>query len=226
MMTRTRTSFFTAAIALAGLAFVSVASVKAADTNATPNMTPVPGSTADIDINVDDIMQDRAMGDENAPVTVVEYASMTCMHCASFHNTVLPALKKELIDTGKLRLVFREFPLDGVALRASMIARCAPEDKFFSLIEMLFANQKRWVGAENPVQALTKLSKLSGMSEERVEACLANKELETAILEGRQKASTDFNVRATPSFVFDDGQTTESGVIPADDFTGMVESRM
>jgi protein-disulfide isomerase len=168
-------------------------------------------------------MKDRVLGDADAPVTVIEYASMTCMHCAEFHNAVLPTLKKDLIDTGKVRFVFREFPLDAVALRASMMARCAPEDKFSGLIEVLFANQKRWVGADDPIAAMSKLGKLTGLSEERINACLGNSELETAILKSRQDAAANYKVNATPTFVFNGGAEVESGVIPADDFKKIVE---
>lgn len=180
-------------------------------------------TSSDTEIDVETLMRDRVLGDADAPVTVIEYASMTCMHCAEFHNAVLPTLKKDLIDTGKVRFVFREFPLDAVALRASMMARCAPEDKFSGLIEVLFANQKRWVGAEDPIAAMSKLGKLTGMSDARINACLSNSDLETAVLKSRQDASANYKVSATPTFVFNGGAEVESGVIPADDFKDIVE---
>jgi protein-disulfide isomerase len=182
-----------------------------------------PAVSEDTVINVKDLMKDHVMGDENAPVTVIEYASMTCMHCANFHNTVFPYVKSELIDTGKVKFIFREFPLDGVALRASMMARCAPADKFHSLIEVLFAQQKRWVGADNPVVAMSKLGKLAGVSDERLAACLSNTELESALLRTRQDAASTYSVKATPTFVFNNGAEVESGVLPIDEFKKIVE---
>tara|TARA_Y100001960_G_scaffold234779_2_gene247095 strand:- start:475 stop:1248 length:774 start_codon:yes stop_codon:yes gene_type:complete len=181
----------------------------------------------DSDTNVTDVdamMQDRVLGDANAPVTVIEYASMTCIHCANFHNNNLDEMMSELIDTGKVKYIFREFPLDAVALRASMMARCAPEDKFFGLLEVLFANQKRWVGAQNPINAMTKMGKLAGLSDAEIDACLANKDLETALLETRQTAQTEFNVRSTPTFVFNNGEAVESGVLPVSRIEEIIET--
>ena len=175
------------------------------------------------EINVADVMKDRVLGDPSAPVTVIEYASMTCMHCANFHNTVLPYVKSDLIETGKVKLIYRDFPLDAVALRASMMARCAPEDKYFNLLEVLFANQKRWVGAADPVQAMAKLGKLAGLSDARLSACLRNTDLETEILKSRQNASAAYKVSSTPTFIFNDGAAIESGVIPIEDFKKIVE---
>lgn len=167
-------------------------------------------------INVTALMKDRILGNPDAPVTIIEYASMTCIHCANFHNNVYPAVKAELIETGKVKFILREFPLDGVALRASMMARCAPEDKFFGLVEVLFANQKRWVGADDPVAAMSKLGKLAGLTDARIQACLANTDLETALLKTRQDASSTYDVRSTPTFVFNNGAEVESGVLQLD----------
>ncbi len=177
---------------------------------------------SDTDIDVDALMQDRVLGNPDAPVTVVEYASMTCSHCANFHNDHLPAIKKELIETGEVKFIFREFPLDGVALRASMMARCAPADKFFGLLEVLFANQRRWVGADDPIDAMTKMGKLAGISDARMEACLSNKELETALLEGRQNATKTYELNSTPSFVFNDGAHVQSGVTDVEGFRKII----
>jgi len=222
-------ALFTAIMTLSFM-FTPLHSVLAADTAedsvVIESTASAPSTVAvdDSEINVPDLMQDRVIGDVNAPVTVIEYASMTCMHCAHFHNTVYPTVKKELIDTGKVKFIFREFPLDGVALRASMMARCAPEDKFHSLLEVLFANQKRWVGAADPIDAMSKLGKLAGLSETRMKACLANTDLETKILETRQDATQTYKVNATPTFVFNNGAEVESGVLPANEFKKIVDT--
>src|SRR5437762_12817844 len=102
-------------------------------------------STTAAELLVPPPLGDRALGKDDAPATIVEYASMTCPHCAHFHETTYPELKKRYIDTGKVRLIFREFPLDPLAAAASMLARCAGKDKFFPLIEAFFAQQKDWV---------------------------------------------------------------------------------
>lgn len=177
----------------------------------------------DIAVDVDSVMQDRVLGSADAPVTIIEYASMTCSHCANFHNNVMGDLKRDLIDTGEVRYIFREFPLDAVALRASMMARCAPKDKFFGLLDVLFANQKRWVGAANPVEAMAKMGKLAGLTDSQIATCMADKDLETALLETRQNAQTEFDINSTPSFVFNDGAAVESGVLPIERIKEIVD---
>ncbi|MGH7059402.1 MAG: DsbA family protein [Stellaceae bacterium] len=143
---------------------------------------------------------DRVLGKPNAPITIVEYASMSCPHCAHFTDEVLPELKKKWIDTGKVKLVLRDFPLDEVALKASMIARCAPPDRFYAFVDTMFATQEKWVGESDPQAALARLAKLGGMSQDEIDACLKNSALENKIVEGRLVASKDLDVNATPTF--------------------------
>src|SRR5256885_15632799 len=122
---------------------------------------------------------DRILGNPDAPITIVEYASLTCPHCAHFANEVLPELKKKWIDTGKAKLVLRDYPLDEPALRAAMIARCAPPDRFYAYVDTLFAAQEKWVMAKDYRDALARLVKLGGMSREEFDNCLKNTTLET-----------------------------------------------
>jgi protein-disulfide isomerase len=144
--------------------------------------------------------EDRILGDPNAPITIIEYASMTCPHCAHFTDDVLPELKKKWIDTGKVKLVLRDFPLDGEAVKASMIARCAPPDRFYAFIDAFFVDQDKWVTAPNYQEALTRLAALGGMGKDQVDKCLADKQLEDRILNSRLVASKDLDVNATPTF--------------------------
>ena len=143
---------------------------------------------------------DRILGDPNAPITIIEYASMTCPHCAHFADDVLPELKKKWIDTGKVKLVLRDFPLDGEAVRASMIARCAPPDRFYAFVETFFTDQDKWVTAADFQGVLTRFAELGGMSKAQVDKCLADKKLEDQILNSRLVASKDLDVNATPTF--------------------------
>ena len=143
---------------------------------------------------------DRILGNPGAPITIVEYASMTCPHCAHFADEVLPEIKKKWIDTGKAKLVLRDFPLDESALKASMIARCAPPDRFYAFIDTLFSTQEQWVMASDYQAALARLAKLGGMGKDEFDACLANKTLENKIVEGRLVASKQLDVNATPTF--------------------------
>jgi protein-disulfide isomerase len=141
---------------------------------------------------------EMALGDEKAPVTIIEYASMTCPHCAAFHAQTFPELKKRYIDTGKVRFIFREFPLDQLALAASVLARCAGPDKYFPMVETLFQHQKEWV-MQKPLPALLAIAKQTGMNEQQFNECLQNKTLIDGIEDVRQRAMK-LNVQSTPSF--------------------------
>jgi protein-disulfide isomerase len=143
---------------------------------------------------------DRVLGNPDAPITIIEYASMTCPHCAHFTDDVLPELKKKWIDTGKAKLVLRDFPLDGEAVHASMIARCAPPDRFYAFVDTFFADQSKWVTAPDHQAALTRLAELGGMSKAEVDKCLADNALENQILNSRLVASKDLDVNSTPTF--------------------------
>ena len=155
------------------------------------------------DVNMAELMQpgplgDMALGDPKAPVTLVEYASMTCGHCAAFHQRTYPKLKEQYIDTGKVRFVFREFPLDQLALAAFMLARCAG-DKYFAMIDTLFQQHNDWV-TERPLQPLMAIAKQAGIGEERFNECLKDQKLIDGIEAVRQRATTVFNVQSTPTF--------------------------
>ena len=140
------------------------------------------------------------IGDVNAPVTIVEYASLTCNHCAAFHSSVLPQLKKNYIDTGKVRLVFRDYPLDGLAMAGAMLARCAPGQRGQRLLDVMFKNQMTWMRSTKPIEPLTSYARLSGMTEADVEACLKNEEIITAIRQRQQTAQAQYQIAATPTF--------------------------
>jgi protein-disulfide isomerase len=142
---------------------------------------------------------DRILGNPEAPITIVEYASLTCPHCAHFANDVLPDIKKEWIDTGKAKLVLRDYPLDEPALRAAMIARCAPPDRYYAFVDTFFAAQEKWVRGDYR-EALGRLAKLGGMGTEEFDACLKNTELENKIVGGRLKATQELDVSSTPTF--------------------------
>jgi protein-disulfide isomerase len=143
---------------------------------------------------------DRILGNPEAPITIVEYASLTCPHCAHFANAVLPEIKKEWIDTGKVKLVLRDFPLDEPALRAAMITRCVSADRYYAFADAFFAAQESWVRSPDYREALVRLAKLGGMGKEQFDTCLKNSELENKIVEGRLKATQGLDVNSTPTF--------------------------
>jgi protein-disulfide isomerase len=144
-------------------------------------------------------LPEKVLGNDDAPVTIVEYASMTCPHCAHFHETTLPELKKKYIDTGKARLVFREFPFDPRAEAGFMLARCS-DDNYFNMVDVLFKQQDSWATASDAKNALLQLSKLAGFSQQTFEACLTDQKLLDDVRAVRQRGADDFGVDSTPTF--------------------------
>ena len=157
-------------------------------------------------VSMDDIMaanalNDVVLGGADAKVTIVEYASMTCTHCARFHEEVYPALKAKYIDTNKIKFILREFPLDPLATAGFMLARCAGSDeKRTALVDLMFSQQKSWAFVDKPIEALLNLSKQAGFTQEAFEACLKNQSLYEGINKIRDRASEKFGVDATPTF--------------------------
>jgi protein-disulfide isomerase len=144
--------------------------------------------------------EDRILGKPDAPITIVEYGSLSCPHCAHFTAEVLPQLKKKWIDTGKAKLVFRDFPLDQEALRAEMLTRCAPPERYYPLVELLFENQDKWVTAKDWQGALARLTRMAGIGKTEFDACLANKSVEDQVAQSRLVASQQLGVDSTPTF--------------------------
>jgi len=142
---------------------------------------------------------DVVLGSDKAPVTVIEYASMTCPHCAHFSADTFPELKKRYIDTGKVRFIFREFPLDALAAAGFMLARCAGKDKFLPIVETLFAKQPDWV-VQKPIEPLKAIAKQFGFTEESFNQCLANQKVLDDIQAVRDRAAQKLGVNSTPTF--------------------------
>ena len=155
-------------------------------------------------------LPDLVLGKADAPVTIVEYASMTCPHCANFHKTTYPALKSKYIDTGKVRFIFREFPLDDLAVAASMLARCAGGEKTLALIDVLFASQDKWA-VRDPVPQLLQISKQAGFTQASFDECLKDQKLYDNILAMRERGSKDYKVESTPT-LFVNGKMVKGGV--------------
>ena len=144
--------------------------------------------------------EDHVLGKADAPVTIIEYASLTCPHCAAFDRDTLPKVKENWINTGKAKLVFRDFPLDGWALRAAMVARCAPPERYYGFIDALFQEQNVWARATNPEAALGRLAKLGGISDEKFQGCMKDEKLADAVTSSRLAAEKEYGVESTPTF--------------------------
>lgn len=156
------------------------------------------------------------LGYADAPVTVIEYASMTCGHCAKFHTESLPTIKARYVETGLVKVEFRPFPLDIWAARASMIASCSGE-KYFAYTDLLFRRQSQWISNDQDKieEELKKLAAIGGMGQDAVEACLANEALFNRIVEIRQQGQTEHSVNSTPSLVIN-GKTYSGEMSPAE----------
>ena len=150
-------------------------------------------------------MDEIALGKPDAKITIIEYFSMTCSHCATFEIETLPELRKAWIDTGKARFVFRDFPLDPVALLAAQLGRCLAADKgaetYARFVELLMKGQMTWAVSKDPYQSLAASARLAGMSKDRIETCAQDKKLEDGILQGQLDAQKKYGIRSTPSFV-------------------------
>ena len=168
---------------------------------------------------------DRVLGKPDAPITILEYASLSCPHCAEFAKNVLPKLKEKWIDTGKAKLVMRDFPHNEPALLAGTVARCVPPERYFPLVEMLFETQDQWAFVQDTRGSLERLVRVAGISKKDFDACLANKQAENEVLQSRLSASQGLGVSSIPTFFINgkklEGAPTEqafeqalSGVAP------------
>ena len=185
---------FTAAVSLTGLGLL-------AGFSPLRLITEAKAQTA-ADVAKPGSLPDMALGPADASVTVTEYASMTCPHCAAFTEKVFPKLKSEYIDTGKIRFVFREFPLDVKAAAGSMLARCIAKDdsgKYFAVVDMLFKQQNEWV-MKNTAETLTRIGKQAGLSQQQVEECLKDQKLLDRIAADQKYANEVLKVNSTPTF--------------------------
>jgi protein-disulfide isomerase len=184
------------ATAALGLALLGASALPPFETLARADTVP------EAELMKPDALPEMSMGNDKASVTVIEYASMTCPHCAHFQETTFPELKKRYIDTGKVRYIFREFPLDSLAGAAFMLARCAGEKdppKYFALVDTLFRQQRQWA-VEKPLAPLLAIAKQAGFTEQTFNACLANQKVLDGIESVRQRAVKQFKVQSTPTF--------------------------
>ncbi|ESR26214.1 DsbA family protein [Lutibaculum baratangense] len=173
-------------------------------------------------VSMDDVMaagveDEHTLGDPNAPVTIVEYASMTCSHCAQFDKETFPKLKEQYIDTGQVYFIFREFPLDPVATAAFMLARCIEDkDKYFPFVDALFQTQQAWAFGGDPESGLFRMAQQVGFTREKFEACLTNQEILDTINVVKSRGIEEFDVRSTPTFIIN-GEVV-AGALPFEQF--------
>ena len=164
---------------------------------------------------------DVALGPADAKVTIIEYASLTCSHCARFHKETFPELKKRYIDTGKVRFILREFPLDPLATAGFMLARCDGEAKYYPITDLLFEQQRTWAFTDKPLDALQAAMRQAGFSKEKFEACLKDQKVYDGVNATRKRAEEKFKVDSTPTF-FINGQK-HPGALSIDDIEKIVK---
>lgn len=167
---------------------------------------------------------DMVLGSPDAPVTIIEYSSLTCGHCANFHTRTMPAIKERYIDTGKVRVIFREVYFDQYGLWASMVARCGGKDSFFSKIDALYARQSEWIRSDNIAEALQRIGRLEGLSQERLQACMTDEPFLLRLVEDFQAHMERDNVRATPTFIIN-GETV-TGDRSVADFSALIDKHL
>lgn len=202
-MTISRRSLLLAPAALAPLPLLSPGAARAQGT------TPVNG---------DPRLADRSAGQPDAKATVIEYFSLTCPHCAAFHKETWPQVKEKLVANGTVRMIWRDFPLDQLALAAAQVSRSLPAERYEGFISALFASQERWAFTRggDPIAEIAKIAALAGMTREQVDKAVADQNLARGILEMRAKGQQDFNISSTPTFVF--GKKPQPGAIGYDRF--------
>ena len=161
-------------------------------------------------------------GNPDAPVTIVEYASLTCPHCANFHTEMMPLLKERLLDTGKAKLIFKDFPLDQLALRAAVMVRCNTGPRSRAMLDVLFNTQASWGNSSDPVGSLLNIGRAAGMSDDDLEACFNNQEVIDGVIKQRLEGEQEYQVNSTPSFVI--GGTLYRGGMSIEQFEQVVES--
>jgi protein-disulfide isomerase len=176
-------------------------------------------------LNVEEALADRVLGDPDAPVTIIEYSSLTCPHCRHFHLEILPEIKKNYIDTGKVKLIYRDFPFDQLGLLATVMTRCAPAERYFGFLDVLFQQQGSWSRSKDPMGDLSRIGKLGGLNPSDFEACLKNQALVDGLVQKRLDGQKKFDVNATPTFIID-GDHKIVGSQPYEDFDKILSKRV
>ncbi len=208
--------------AVSGLALLGACSDSGGGSGAARADTPPAQGSVDLaKLLANNPLPDMVMGSADAPVTIVEYASMTCPHCATFHTQTLPTIKEKYIDTGRVRLILREFGFDPRAEAGFMLARCSG-DRYFPMVDVLFRQQGNWARAENGREALLGIARLAGFSQEAFEACLTDQALLNDVRAVKARGESEFGVNSTPTF-FINGRKY-AGALSVEEMSAIIDS--
>lgn len=168
-------------------------------------------------------LHDLSAGNPNAPITITDYASLTCSHCADFFTNVLPEIEKKYVDTGKIRFIYRDFPIDGYSLRAAALVQCMPESTAYAFVKTLFKNMGVWVHARDPEASLIQFAQMAGLETEKAKACISDADMLDALIERRKEASEKYNIEATPTFVVNNGEDKIVGAVSVAEFSAKLD---
>lgn len=177
----------------------------------------------EIDYEKNPLTSTRSIGSPDAPVVMEEFFSLTCSHCASFHRDMMPIIKSEYVDTGKVRVVFHDFPLNPPAFQAAILARCLEPDQYYNFVSVLFETQNEWSHETSPAK-LIQTAKLAGLSDEKLDMCMENKDVTKFILTNMQKLGATYDVKSTPTFVLNHGEAKIQGNRPVDQFKAELDA--
>ena len=144
-------------------------------------------------------LEEKSIGEPNAPVKMLEFASLTCGHCARFHNEVMPRIKEKYIDSGLVFFTYKDFPLDKFALKAAIISRCSGNENYFSFLDVFYKKQSNWTRSQDPFKSLLKIAKVGGIKDEEIKVCVGNKSIEDGLLKDRLNSSKQYDITATPT---------------------------
>ncbi len=144
-------------------------------------------------------LEEKSLGKPDAPIKMIEFASLTCGHCARFHNEVMPTIKEKYINNGKIFFTYKDFPLDKFALKASIISRCSGNKNYFSFLDVFYKKQSSWTRSQDPFKSLLKIAKIGGLKDEEIKVCVGNKSIEDGLLKDRLQSSKKYDITATPT---------------------------
>lgn len=206
----------------AAVLFVAMTVSQVAYATSAPAEAPLPPNVSAM---ISGAMTERVLGDAKAPVTIIEYSALTCSHCADFHAKVLPELKKNYIDTGKLRIVFREFPFNELGMAAAMAARCLKPESYFDFVSAVFLSQDKWM-APGGSPLIRQMAGFAGLSDDMFKACVSNKALGDHLLQQRVDATTNLKITSTPTFLIDGTLERIVGTQDYSEYAAMIDRQL
>ncbi len=164
----------------------------------------IPNLTKSQVVDTIEALEEKSLGNKDAKIKMIEFASLTCGHCARFHNNVMSVIKEKYIKSGNILYVYNDFPLDKFALKASVIARCSGNRNYFNFLDVFYEKQKDWTRTKDPFKSLLKIAKFGGLKDDDIKVCVGNKSIEDGILKNRLKYSKEYEIKATPTIYFND----------------------